>query len=333
METDNLFDNLEPFITKKLHENYINTPYDEYLCDFLLTKFDPHSVFYYSDEQEYKNHGINYLQFRRDPSTNLQLVEASYQSNQTGIFKGDTVLEINGIPTSFTPNGLFINLLNKDNSTITIKRGNSYKIKPILYLKQNNDYGFLIDTLGSDYYLCKFYHINKNLASDFYESIIAFNDTSRKLILDFSSCPGGIFFEALRFVDLFVDSGSVILHLKENFRIFQYDNIFYSKQPIRIKNEIHAILTSPITASGSEVIIGNLLYYDLTKNVIGLRTCGSGNLQRREAFVTSPNCFMRLTFGFMCYPDKEIIEGNGIDPIIVTNDFSRENILNILDVN
>jgi len=109
-KADSLLDHLRPQIEMVLEQYKIDTPYEEYLCDFLLSIHDPHSNFIYADHFDEgipKCTGIVRAIKDKGPGFLIVLTDLPSDTGGTILEKGDTIIEINSIPAMLIPNGLF----------------------------------------------------------------------------------------------------------------------------------------------------------------------------------------------------------------------------------
>lgn len=107
-------------------------------------------------------------------------------------------------------------------------------------------------------------------------SDLTINKHAKRMILDLRGNPGGLLDEALKIVNMFVPTGSVLLSTKG--RLSSYDKVFRAhRKPIDTEIPL-TVLISRSSASASEIVAGAL--QDLDRAVIiGQRSFGKGLVQ------------------------------------------------------
>ena len=140
------------------------------------------------------------------------------------------------------------------------------------------------------------------------KNIIEDNKNVSGLILDLRQNRGGIFNEAIKTSDLFLDEALITYtSLKDN------KTKYYTSQAGDIlKDKKIIILTSELTASAAEIVAAALSEQGRAITV-GTKTYGKGSIQKIHNF---KNSNFYLTNALIYSPSGQLIENNGIKPQI-----------------
>jgi carboxyl-terminal processing protease len=144
------------------------------------------------------------------------------------------------------------------------------------------------------------------------------NHHPKGLIIDLRDNPGGLFDQAIKVADLFLDS-EVIISVRGNYEKLNKDfratgNQEFPRTPI-------VVLINRGSASAAEILAGAL---QSRPNVLvaGERSFGKASVQ--GVFPLSDGMALRLTTAHYFTPDGRNIDGKGIDPDIVFNKLIEE---------
>ena len=136
---------------------------------------------------------------------------------------------------------------------------------------------------------------------------------AKALVLDLRNNPGGLLSQAVSVSDVFLKSGSLIVETKG--RMSNQAHRFTSTTGAQGGKIPMAILVNAGSASASEIVAGAL--QDLKRaKVIGVKTFGKGSVQ--TVVPLSDGSGLRLTTALYYTPKGRLIQGEGIEPDIVT---------------
>ncbi len=136
---------------------------------------------------------------------------------------------------------------------------------------------------------------------------------AKALVLDLRNNPGGLLSQAVSVSDVFLKAGSLIVYTKG--RISGQEHRFTSTSRAQGGEIPMAILVNAGSASASEIVAGAL--QDLKRaKLIGVKTFGKGSVQ--TVIPLSDGSGLRLTTALYFTPKGKLIQGEGIEPDIVS---------------
>ncbi len=140
--------------------------------------------------------------------------------------------------------------------------------------------------------------------------IVATHPQTAGMILDLRGCSGGNFNEALKTVDLFLDT-ALIAFSQNNKKQFKY----YTATPGDIlHNKPIAILTDNSTASAAELTAAALSEQSRAV-LVGTQTFGKGSIQNTYSLKDQ---ILFLTNGYLFTPSGKPLDQTGVTPQICT---------------
>lgn len=144
------------------------------------------------------------------------------------------------------------------------------------------------------------------------------------VILDLRGSPGGLFVEAAKVADFFLDEGIIASSQDRNGKITYYNSFAGDK----INGKPLVILVDGETASSAEIIAAGLQEQGRAA-VIGTKTYGKGTMQE---IISLPNgAELALTTAYFYTPSERKLDKNGLFPdICTTNIESREDMSTFL---
>ncbi len=177
------------------------------------------------------------------------------------------------------------------------------------------------------------------------------NQGAKKLIIDLRDNPGGLLYEAVNIVNLFIPKGKEVVSTKG--KVKDWNKTYVSlNNPIDTTTPL-AILTSGGTASASEIVAGALQDYDRAI-LVGEQTFGKGLVQTTRQlsyntqlkvttakyYIPSGRCIQALDYThrnedgsvdkmadslkseFLTKGGRKVYDGGGLDPdVVVKSDF------------
>lgn len=324
--TDNKFEvtkNLDIFITmfKELNNYYVDDIDPAKLIkkgiDAMLASLDPYTVFIpESDAEDYRfmtsgsYGGIGAMVEKKGEYVQIADPYEGFPAQKAGLRAGDIIVSIDGKSTKgLTVNDVSTLLKGQAETKVEVeidRPGIKSTIKVSLVrenIKMKNVpyYGMVSDSVGY-IYLSNF---RENASDDVKK---AFNELKSQnnlkgLILDLRGNPGGLLFEAVKVVNIFVEKGQLVVSTKgkveENNKDYKaYDNPLDKNIPL-------VVLVNENSASASEIVSGAL--QDLDRAVIiGSRTFGKGLVQITRKLTY--NTQMKLTTSKYYIPSGRCIQ-------------------------
>ncbi len=221
-----------------------------------------------------------------------------YDSTFFELEKGDSISHINSVPVSMIPNGLLGIIKNSRRNVYTVKNDKLIKEITTSGFGLINQKNFDIKPLSDSTYLFKIYNLGKHFTEQFLDSIATYGGKIKGLSLDFSKCPGGYLTEAINFVDCFLSSRLEIVTIVPTPRDYA-NSIYYSKSDLKCDLPITTVTISNQTASGAEIIIHNIKYYNLCNNIVVKNTGGSVMIKKFNTYLSDENIGYKTTVGLI----------------------------------
>ena len=149
-----------------------------------------------------------------------------------------------------------------------------------------------------------------NVQKDLIKFIKQNKSKTKAIILDLRNNPGGLLDQAIKTVDLFVDSGVIVSQKGRN---KLDDEFFKAKSNTTITKVPMVVLVNGGSASASEIVSGAL--QDLKRAVIvGKTTFGKGSVQRIIPITDDQSEAIKLTIAKYYLPSGRTIQAKGIVP-------------------
>jgi carboxyl-terminal processing protease len=250
-------------------------PYNEFITEDNIETLEFQTTGEYGGMGALIRHGLDYPVI-------AEVYEGS-PAHKAGIMAGDIILWIDSINVKGMPVDLVSKLLKgapKTNLSIFIKRHNHIDSLQFVFKREKIHipsvpfYGLVSDNIG--------YIRLANFTTDCNKEVeralknLKSKDKAKGLILDLRGNPGGLLFEAVKIVNLFVQKNELVVYTKG--QIKEFDQQY--KTPSRpVDTDIPlVVLVDRASASASEIVAGAL--QDLDRAVIlGERTFGKGLVQ------------------------------------------------------
>ncbi len=278
-----------------------------------------------------------------------------FPAYKAGIRVGDEIVAINGKsmvgkpPVEITTN---LKGQAKTEVEIKVKRAGvgelNFKIKREKISITNISYFGMVG--NSDVGYIKLDEFTPGAAKEVSEAVLSLKaHGAKKLILDLRDNLGGLMHEGINIVNLFIPRNLEVVSTKGKVKEW---NKTYSTLNNPIDTEIPlAVLTSEISASAAEIVSGSLQDYDRAV-LVGRKTFGKGLVQTTRQlsygselkvtvakyYIPSGRCIQALDYShrnadgsvskfadslrteFKTKGGRKVLDGNGIDPDISTED-------------
>jgi carboxyl-terminal processing protease len=305
---------------KELNMYYVDETDPEKLVkasiDGMLETLDPYTVYIPESElEDYKflttgqYGGIGALLKKSGNYVVISEPNEGYPAHKAGLRAGDILIEIDGksvYQKSIPEIGELLKGELNSKIELTIERpGQSKLLKKAVTREKisvNNVPYFGIISMNTGY--IKLSSFTENAHIEVKNALISLKSKgAQSIILDLRSNPGGLLGEAVDIVNLFIDKGQEVVHMKG--RLKQW-NITYKSQDQPIDTKIPlAILVNKNSASASEIVAGSL--QDLDRAVIiGQRTFGKGLVQADRPL--SYNTKLKVTVAKYYIPSGRCIQ-------------------------
>jgi carboxyl-terminal processing protease len=219
-------------------------------------------------------------------STNFPLIAEVYEgspAHKAGLMAGDIIHWINGVYVKETAVDKVSKMLkgapNSDLKITIMRLGQpdslSFEFKrEKIHIPSVPYYGMISDEIG----YIRLANFTNNSDKEVEKALkeIKANKSAKGLILDLRGNPGGLLFEAVKILNLFVEKNQLVVYTQGQIKEFDQE---YKTPSKPIDTEIPLIiLVDRISASASEIVAGAL--QDLDRAVIvGERTFGKGLVQ------------------------------------------------------
>lgn len=339
---------------KELNMYYVDDTDPEKLVktsiDGMLESLDPYTVYIPESElEDYKflttgqYGGIGALLKKNGNYIVISETNEGYPAHKAGIKAGDILVEIDGKSVFQKSIPEIGELLKGDlNSKIelTIERPGQPKLLKKVVTREKISvsnvpyFGIINSNIG----YIKLTSFTENAHIEVKNALVSLkNQGAQSIILDLRSNPGGLLGEAVDIVNLFIEKGQEIVHMKG--RLKQWNMTYTSQnQPVDTKIPL-AILVNKNSASASEIVAGSL--QDLDRAVIvGQRTFGKGLVQAdrplsyntklkvtvAKYYIPSGRCIQALD-----YTHREADGSAGHIPDSLMHEFKTKNKRKVLD--
>ena len=294
--------NSDPFYKLKTLTQVIRLVQDGYFEEINMTKalegairgfleeLDPHSKYISNDELEVVNEqmqgqfegiGIEYSML--DGYITVISPIPGTPSDRAGIQSGDKIIEINGKSAyKIKTESVIKQLRGEKGSSVIVKilRDGKEPFNITLIRDQIPITSILASFMLSDE--IGYIKVNRFANNTAYELQSELQNLElkgmKKIILDLRNNGGGLLDQAVKIVDMFINTFDTIVYTKGKLR--NANDVFYAKQSFNdIKYPI-AILINNGSASASEIVAGAI--QDLDRGaIIGERSFGKGLVQRQ----------------------------------------------------
>lgn len=257
--------------------------------DAILQSLDPYNDFIPEENKDVLEFqttgeygGMGALIRQGPQSTIIAEVYENSPAHKGGLMSGDEIIQINGVLTKGLPVDKVSEMLKGPTKTSLNLRVKRYGVRDTLTFQFNRDkihipsvpyYGMLENQTG----YIRLSNFTNNCSKEVRKAVKELKKNgAESLILDLRGNPGGLLYEAVKIVNLFVDKGQLVVYTKG--KVKEYDQE-YKTTSAPLDTEIPlVVIVDRISASASEIVAGAL--QDLDRAVIvGERTFGKGVVQ------------------------------------------------------
>ncbi|HTF05703.1 MAG TPA: S41 family peptidase [Bacteroidia bacterium] len=301
---DHMFEiskNLEIFGTlfQQLNKLYVDEPKPGELMkigiDAMLASLDPYTA-YISEEEiedyryETQGHYGGIGSLVRQVNNNMVIAEPyeGYAAQKAGLRAGDVILEVNGTNVEgkgYEVVGKLLKGLPGSIAEIKVQRPGTKE--PMMFsvvreeIEQKNVpyYTMLEGNVG----YIKLEGFMDDAGKEVREALVDLKSQgATSICLDLRDNPGGLLREAVNIVNLFVDKNQLVVTMRG--RVAEWDKQYRTDQAPVDLNIPLVVMTSPWSASASEIVAGALQDLDRAV-VVGQRSYGKGLVQQTMGLI------------------------------------------------
>ncbi len=281
-----------------------------------LEELDPHSSYIPADDFKYMQEsmlgefeGIGIEFSILDGYITVISPIPGTPSDRAGLIGGDKIIKINGESAyKITQDDVFKKLRGEKGSSVnvTIDRfGVENPLEITLIRDKIPIYSIMASFLyNKDIGYIKINRFAEKTFDDFSSSVDSLQQKGMKtLILDLRNNGGGLMHEAVKILDLFIDSNDTLLYTKG--RVYDANEVFYAKKNNYDKKFPIIVMLNRASASASEIVAGGL--QDLDRGVVvGETSFGKGLVQRQ--FRLDDGSAARVTVAKYYTPSGRLIQ-------------------------
>ena len=286
----------------------------------MIKELDPHSQFLLPEDlQKLKEsatgqfYGLGIEVEKKDQFLIVLSILKDSPAEKAGFLSGDKILKIDNTFTKDMNSNEF-------KQFFKINKNKPYNIR-VLRSQENKVFNLKIrprhlktssiewqEAQDGIFYLRIYYFSSKTLF-EINRSIK--NKKIKALVLDLRENPGGVFEQAIKVADLFLNEGVIVsYHIKTENKTKSFP-AHYSDT---LENFPLVVLINEFSASASEIVAGALKDHKRA-TLIGRKTFGKGSIQ--NVFYLKNNYALKLTVGEYKTPSGQYINKKGIAPDIV----------------
>ena len=288
-----------------------------------LEELDPHSAYIPTDDFKYMQEsmqgefeGIGIEFAILDGYITVISPIPETPSDRAGLIGGDKIIKINGESAyKITQDDVFKKLRGEKGSSvdITIDRlGLDSPLEITLIRDKIPIHSIMASFLyDNEVGYIKINRFAEKTYEEFKSSVDSLqNNGMNTLILDLRNNGGGLMNQAVKILDMFIDSNDTILYTKG--RVYDANEVFYAQKNKSDKKFPILVLINRASASASEIVSGGL--QDLDRGIIiGETSFGKGLVQRQ--FLLDDGSAARITIAKYYTPSGRLIQRNFEDGI------------------
>ena len=280
----------------RLVENYyvddveLNKTIDGAIHGF-LEELDPHSAYIPADDFQYMQESIQGefegigIEFAiLDGYITVISPIPETPSDRAGLIGGDKIIKINGESAyKITQDDVFKKLRGEKGSSVNItidRLGLDSPLEITLIRDKIPIHSIMASFLyNNNVGYIKINRFAEKTYEEFKSSVDSLeNNGMNTLILDLRNNGGGLMNQAVKMLDMFIDSNDTILYTKG--RVYDANEVFYARKNRNDKKFPILVLINRASASASEIVSGGL--QDLDRGIIiGETSFGKGLVQRQ----------------------------------------------------
>ncbi len=298
----------------------------------MLEKLDPHSFYISEDDKEGEDEkirgdfeGIGIEFSIMDGYITVISPIPDTPSDRAGIISGDKITKINGESAYKIEQKDVVKRLRGPKGskvTVTIARSGMDETFETILVRDK----IPIRSIASSFMInentgyIKITRFSGTTMDEFNDAINVLNDNGMsQLLLDFRNNPGGLLGQAVKMVDLFINSNDTIVYTQG--RLENANDVFLAKkQWIGAIDIPLVVLINKGSASASEIVSG--AFQDLDRAiVVGERSFGKGLVQRQ--YDLGDGSAARVTIARYYTPSGRLIQrsyDNGLDEYYINDD-------------
>ena len=284
----------------------------------LLREIDPHSYFLtpadmalFKKKTRGNHYGIGVEIAKKDKALIILSVIPNSPAERAGLKQGDHLISVNGELNEHLTMDEFLEKVRRAKThTLTISRQNKahpmkIRVKPGRLQIPSVQF----QTLETGKLYVRIFQFTKSTFSELY-AIFKKYPPKKGLLLDLRGNPGGLFEQAIKITDLFINAGDIV-HFKA--RGEKQNRSFSALRSNTLPNFPLVILMDEYSASASEVLAGALRDHKRAL-LVGRKSFGKGSVQK--LFHMKNNYGLKLTVGEYQTPSGNSIHKKGIKPHI-----------------
>ena len=283
----------------------------------MLRELDPYSQFLHPEDlQELKEeatgrlYGLGIQVEKKDHFLIVLSVLKKSPAEKAGFLPGDKIFKINN---QLTKN------MNESEFKKIVKR-NKTKIYNIYFLRDKEDKAFNLKVrprflskqsiewqeIKKGFFYLRIYYFSSKTVFEINQ--VVKNKKIKGLILDLRENPGGVFDQAVKVADLFLDEGVIVSYKIKTEKSAKSFKAHYSDT---LENFPIVVLINEFSASSSEILAGALKDHKRA-TLVGRTTFGKGSIQ--NIFPVKNNYALKLTVGEYKTPSGLLIHNKGVSP-------------------
>lgn len=284
----------------------------------LIREIDPHSYFLtpadmalFKKKTRGNHYGIGVEVEKKDKTLIILSVMPKSPAERAGLKQGDRLISVNGELNEHLTIDEFLEKVRRAKThTLIISRQNKahpleIRVKPGRLQIPSVQF----QTLETGKLYVRIFQFTKGTFSELY-AILKKYPPKKGLLLDLRGNPGGIFEQAIKITDLFINAGDIV-HFKA--REKKQNRSFPALRSNTLPNFPVVILMNEYSASASEVLAGALRDHKRAL-IVGRKSFGKGSVQK--LFHMKNNYGLKLTVGEYQTPSGNSIHRKGIEPHI-----------------
>jgi len=291
----------------------------------LMNELDAHSA--YLDKKAFKQmkitikgefSGLGIVISMKDGALTVISPIDDTPAKKAGVQAGDIILKINDKSTLKMTIDEAVSLMRGKKGTpvdiTVVRKGEAKPIKIHIIRGIIKIQSVTAKTINNDILYLRISSFDENVATQLTKYIKQYKKTTKGIILDLRNNPGGALDQAIKTVDIFVDSGVIVSQKGRT----KKQNDAYSASPKNTLTKVPmVVLVNGGSASASEIVSG-ALQDDKRAIIVGRNTFGKGSVQMLLPITPDKKEAIKLTIAKYYLPSGRTIQAKGIIPDIVS---------------